>query len=85
VVVRAMGGTDLRALVIGGEPLRERIVMWWNFVGRDHDEIVAFRGRWQTDGWGRRDPDGAFGLVRGYDGDPLPAPELPTVRLAPRG
>src|SRR5699024_2730361 len=29
-----------RALFIGGEPLREEIIMWWNFIGRDHDEIV---------------------------------------------
>jgi hypothetical protein len=29
--------------------------------------------------------DGRFGLVRGYDRPPLPAPELPAVRLKPRG
>ena len=22
--------------------------MWWNFVGRDHDEIVAFRTEWEA-------------------------------------
>lgn len=26
-----------------------------------------------------------FGHVKGYDGDPLPAPELPAVPLKPRG
>ena len=31
-----------------------------------------------------RQPDGRFGTVEGYDGEPLPAPELPTVRLKPR-
>ena len=32
----------------------------------------------------RDNPDGRFGTVEGYDGAPLPAPELPTVRLKPR-
>ena len=27
-------------------PFGEEIVMWWNFVGRDHDEIVAYRAEW---------------------------------------
>ncbi len=75
----------LRALLIGGEPLGERIVMWWNFVGRSHDEIVEYRAKWQADGIARRDPAGWFGLVEGFDGEPLPAPELPNVRLSARG
>ncbi|MGC9665859.1 pirin family protein [Planosporangium sp. 12N6] len=66
-----------RILLLGGEPFDERIVMWWNFVGRDHDEIVADRTDWMS---GRR-----FGTVHGYDGDPLPAPPMPTTRLMPRG
>jgi redox-sensitive bicupin YhaK (pirin superfamily) len=67
-----------RLLLIGGEPFDEHLVMWWNFVGRDHDEIVTAREEW-TDGASR------FGTVRGYPGDRLPAPALPTVRLKPRG
>lgn len=55
-----------RVLLIGGEPFDEQIVMWWNFVGRDHDEIVEAREEWMS---GHR-----FGTVRGYAGDPLPAP-----------
>ena len=31
-------------------PFAEEIVMWWNFVGRSHDEIVAFREAWETGG-----------------------------------
>jgi redox-sensitive bicupin YhaK (pirin superfamily) len=65
-----------RVLLLGGEPFDGPIVMWWNFVGRDHDEIVAAREDWAA---GRR-----FGTVVGYDGDPLPAPALPTTRLLPR-
>ena len=41
-------GPGARVLVLGGEPLGESIVMWWNFVGRSHDEIVAFRDAWQA-------------------------------------
>jgi redox-sensitive bicupin YhaK (pirin superfamily) len=65
-----------RVLLLGGEPYHDPIVMWWNFVGRDHDAIVAAREDWSA---GRR-----FGEVRGYDGGPLPAPALPTTRLLPR-
>ena len=80
------GDSPLRALLIGGIPLGEQIVMWWNFVGRDHDEIVAFREQWQSEVIGGAEPDGRFGHVDGYSGGPraLPAPELPNVRLRPR-
>ncbi|RQP11732.1 MAG: pirin family protein [Microbacteriaceae bacterium] len=74
----------LRVLLIGGAPLDEPIVMWWNFVGRSHDEIVAARDEWQRDVIADADRAGRFGHVDGYDGDPLPAPELPNVRLRPR-
>jgi redox-sensitive bicupin YhaK (pirin superfamily) len=66
-----------RILILGGEPFEDHIVMWWNLVGRDHDEIVQARADWMA---GRR-----FGAVRGYDGEPLPAPAMPTTRLKPRG
>jgi len=80
------GDHPLRALLIGGVPLREPIVMWWNFVGRSHEEVVAFREQWQADVIGGANPDGRFGHVDGYSGGPraLPAPELPNVRLRPR-
>jgi redox-sensitive bicupin YhaK (pirin superfamily) len=66
-----------RLLLLGGEPFAEEIVMWWNFVGRSHEEIVADRTDWMA---GRR-----FGTVPGFAGDPLPAPEMPMTRLRPRG
>jgi pirin-like protein len=59
-----------RTLFIGGEPFDEQLVMWWNFVGRDHDEIVEAREEWMS---GQR-----LGTVRGYAGDPLPAPSHTT-------
>jgi redox-sensitive bicupin YhaK (pirin superfamily) len=76
--------TDARLLLLGGEPLGESIVMWWNFIGRSHEEIVEYRTQWQHDVIDGGNPDGRFGSVADYGGHPLPAPELPTVRLKPR-
>src|SRR5262249_47442220 len=28
-----------RAFLLGGEPFEEELVMWWNFIGRSHEEI----------------------------------------------
>ena len=62
--------------LLGGLPFEEPLVMWWNFVGRSHEEIVTAREDWMS---GRR-----FGAVTGCAADPLPAPEMPTVRLKAR-
>jgi redox-sensitive bicupin YhaK (pirin superfamily) len=86
------GGQPARLLVLGGTPLGESIVMWWNFVGRSHEEIVQFRAQWQADAG--IEPDATpvdtaegprFSLPAGGGHRPLPAPALPTVRLRPRG
>jgi redox-sensitive bicupin YhaK (pirin superfamily) len=71
-----LGGSG-RALLLGGEPFAEEIVMWWNFIARSHEEIVRARSDWAA---GR-----SFGEVRGYDGPRIPAPDLPGVPLKPRG
>ena len=78
MVLRA-GPDGARLVLLGGEPFEEAIVMWWNFVGRSHEEIVAFREAYET-GTQR------FGTVPGYVGevDRIPAPPLPAVRLRPR-
>jgi hypothetical protein len=56
--------------------------MWWNFIGRSHEEIVAARNDWQAAiSAGGND---RFRMVPGYDGDPLPAPTLPAIALKPR-
>lgn len=80
----AAGDEPLRAILLGGVPLAEPIVMWWNFVGRSHDEVVAFRAQWQGEVIRGADRDGRFGHLDGYPGPALPAPELPNVRLRPR-
>ncbi|MEX1079826.1 MAG: pirin family protein [Homoserinimonas sp.] len=77
--------TATRLVLIGGEPLGEEIVMWWNFIGRSHDDVAASRAQWQSEVVGGGTHAGHFGEVRGYDGAPLPAPTMPTVRLKPRG
>lgn len=43
------GDGGARILLIGGEPFGEELVMWWNFVGRDHDEIMRARADWQAE------------------------------------
>ncbi|MGD9958215.1 pirin family protein [Nocardioides sp.] len=76
-----------RLLLLGGVPLGEEIVMWWNFVGRSDEEIRSFRAAWQAQLVARESGpelvDGDFGVPAGAL-PPIPAPELPSVRLKPR-
>jgi redox-sensitive bicupin YhaK (pirin superfamily) len=67
-----------RLLLLGGEPFEERLVMWWNFVGRSGEEIADYAEQWN----GESD---RFGAVVGYDGARLEAPPLPPVPLKARG
>lgn len=89
--------TPVRVLILGGEPLGEQIVMWWNFIGRTHEEVVAYRAAWQAEigaepavpPSGSTYPDGApyprFGPFPEGTPAPLPAPVLPNAQLRPRG
>lgn len=83
-IVLETGPAPARAVLMGGTPFGEQILMWWNFVTRTHGEVVTARAQWQAALAG--DPKGVarFGRVTGYDGRALPAPELPQVRLRPR-
>ncbi|MEN2738528.1 pirin family protein [Microbacterium sp. X-17] len=65
------------AFLLGGEPFEDEIVMWWNFVGRSHEEIADAREAWES---------GAprFGHVVGHGAERVPAPPLPAVRLRRR-
>ncbi|RSM73923.1 pirin [Amycolatopsis sp. WAC 01375] len=73
------GTEPARVLLLGGTPFTEELVMWWNFVGRSHDEIAEYREAWQAQA-------DRFGRVEGYQGTTawLPAPTLPQVRIKPR-
>ena len=46
-------GTEARMMVLGGEPLGERVQMWWNFVARTRDEITDAWRAWQQRDTGR--------------------------------
>lgn len=90
-VTLAAGDAPVRLLILGGEPLGEPILMWWNFVGRTHEEIVAFRRAWQEEigaepatASAARDVSPRFGTFPDGNPDPLPAPELPHGRLHAR-
>lgn len=78
VTVHAAGAAQL--VLLGGEPLGEDLLMWWNFVGRTHEDIVAARADWE-------DPvrrAQRFGTVPTHGDDHIPAPPLPATRLTPR-
>ncbi|MGW2412591.1 pirin family protein [Streptomyces tubercidicus] len=66
-----------RTILLGGTPFGEEIVMWWNFIGRSHEDIAKAREEWQ-------ESSDRFGVVEGYPGDRLPAPVLPHVSIKPR-
>ncbi|MDJ0393778.1 pirin family protein [Rhodococcus sp. G-MC3] len=100
LTIRNTGTAPARMLILGGPPFGEQVVMWWNFMGRTHDDIVAYRQAWQ-------DESEQFGTVEGYgksgtrlsntglsntglsntglSSTRLPAPELPNSVLLPRG
>ena len=69
VGVSAAAGS--RLFLLGGVPLGEQLVMWWNLVARTPEEIEAAVADWRA---------GRFGTVAGYDGEPLPAPPLVAIR-----
>ncbi len=77
--IRNIKSFPARAMLLGGTPFTDELVMWWNFVGRSHEDIVSYRELWESH-------DDRFGAVKGYVGTParLPAPPLPTTRLKPR-
>jgi quercetin 2,3-dioxygenase len=87
----AAGEEPARVVLLGGTPFGESIVMWWNFVGRSHEEIVGYREEWQAqitrDGTlvddSRLVSAGRFGVVD-HELPPIPAPVLPNARLKQR-
>jgi hypothetical protein len=76
--LRLHSAEPTRLLLLGGEPFDERIVMWWNFIGRTGEEIADYTASWQEE-------SERFGAVLGYDGARLEAPPLPPVPLMARG
>jgi quercetin 2,3-dioxygenase len=66
-----------RTILLGGPPFEEEIVMWWNFIGRSHEDIVKAREDWQAG-------SDRFGEVEGHPGRRLTAPALPNAVITPR-
>ena len=64
-------------MLIGGQPFGEKILMWWNFIGRTHEDIVRSRAEWNE----RAE---RFGEFEDRIGGWIPAPELPNLRLTAR-
>lgn len=73
----AAGSEPLRVLLTGSEPPAEKIVMWWNFVGRSHEKIAGYRAQWQAE-IGAEAPPSAGGGAGVLRFGPFPA------RLRPR-
>ena len=60
-------------LLVGGAPMGEDVLIWWNFVARTQDEMQAALDDWNA---------GRFGPVRaGSPAAPLHAPSLQGTRL----
>jgi quercetin 2,3-dioxygenase len=64
-------------IMLGGQPFAEDIVMWWNFIGRSHAEIVEFRSAWA-------ERDARFPPIVDRSEKAMEAPPMPTVQLKPR-
>jgi redox-sensitive bicupin YhaK (pirin superfamily) len=76
------GDPGARILLLGGEPFAEEIVMWWNFLGRTHEEVAAYREQWE-----HRDAEPGterFPPVLTRAERVMEAPAMPTVPLKPR-
>jgi redox-sensitive bicupin YhaK (pirin superfamily) len=76
--LRLRADEPAKLLLLGGEPFEERIVMWWNFVGRSGEEVAGYADDWNAE-------RGRFAPVVGYDGERTQAPPLPPIPLKPRG
>ena len=60
----------MRCLLLGGEPFREEIFIWWNFVGHSKAEIRQAQRDWESE-------QPRFGQISGFAGPRLVAPKLP--------
>ena len=75
--------TKTKLVLIGGEPFKEQLVMWWNFIARSHAEIEQMRLMW-NDEQNRQKGEDNFGVFPDEVGGWIPAPEMPNVRLRGR-
>ncbi|BES72238.1 pirin family protein [Marinobacter nanhaiticus D15-8W] len=59
-----------RAILLGGEPVEDEILMWWNFVGYSKSEIAQAQREWEQG-------SDRFGSVPAYEGERLMPPPIP--------
>lgn len=72
---------DVILLMLGGTPFGEKILMWWNFIGRINEDIVQARKDWNQ----RQElKNGRFTDFNDNVGPWIPAPDLPNVALHAR-
>ncbi len=74
--IESTGGA--KAVLLGGVPFGEEIVMWWNFIGRTHEEIEEMRFDWESH-------SNRFPTFEDQVHGRIPAPAMPNLRLTPRG
>ncbi|WP_237232976.1 pirin family protein [Rothia nasisuis] len=46
LTIETIGAT--RLILLGGAPFGEKITMWWNFIGRSHEDVVEARAAWNA-------------------------------------
>ena len=59
-----------RILLIGGEPMQDEILIWWNFVGHSREAIIQAQHDWEA-------ASERFGDIPQWQGARLEAPPLP--------
>ena len=59
-----------RLLILGGEPYKDPLVIWWNFLGPNMEAIRGYREQWVNE-------DARFGVVPNSEGRRLSVPALP--------
>lgn len=77
------GNDHAVVLLLGGEPFGERILMWWNFIGRTHADIVRDRTDWNNH-LELAEAASRWPEFEDQIGGWIPAPELPNLTLQPR-
>lgn len=68
VTIKLSSGSHL--LLLGGEPLNESVLMWWNFIGRTKAEITTAIEEWNQGSC-------RFGNVVNDNRPPTPSPLMP--------
>ena len=74
--IESTGGA--KVVLLGGVPFGEEIMMWWNFIGRTHEEIEEMRLDWESQ-------SNRFPAFEDQVHGRISAPAMPNLRLTPRG